>query len=344
MSISQNHGEELMSLHERLSRRGWLRLGTGSALTLHWLGSAVAVADAADGHGPRFGAVADCQYADAPTAGTRHYRASPEKLRAAVDEWNTMPLDFVIHLGDFIDRDFDSFDRVLPILGACRAKTYHVLGNHDYSVADPRKGQVPEKLGLGRTYYQFACRGWRMVVLDGNDISLHAHVADSPAHKSAWAMLDDRKEKKAPNAQTWNGAVGPQQLDWLTATLGQADQAGEKAIVFCHFPVFPPNEHNLWNDQEVIERLESHRSVVAYFNGHNHAGNYAQRRGIHYVTLEGMVETADTSAYGVVEAGPQRVRVAGRGRVPAREFAPRAASRVGSGREAGNRLSFVSKP
>jgi hypothetical protein len=38
--------------------------------------------------------------------------------------------------GDFIDRDFESFDVVGPIFNKLRMPKYHVLGKHDFSVED----------------------------------------------------------------------------------------------------------------------------------------------------------------------------------------------------------------
>ena len=48
-----------------------------------------------------------------------------------VKELNTHDLKFVIHLGDFIDRDYDSFDKVLPIYQTLKMPAYHASGNHD---------------------------------------------------------------------------------------------------------------------------------------------------------------------------------------------------------------------
>ena len=62
-----------------------------------------------------FGAIADCQYCDADTGGVRFYRNSPAKLEAAVKHLNTLDLKFTVHLGDFIDKDWESFDVVGPI-------------------------------------------------------------------------------------------------------------------------------------------------------------------------------------------------------------------------------------
>ena len=106
----------------------------------------------------RFGAVADCQYCEA-TSNVRKYSLSPKKLTACVEHYNKMELSFVVHLGDFIDRDFSSFDKVVPIYNQLKAPHYHVLGNHDFSVADDKKALAPAKLGLKQRYYDFTRKG-----------------------------------------------------------------------------------------------------------------------------------------------------------------------------------------
>mgnify|MGYP001177300952 CR=1 FL=1 len=78
----------------------------------------------------RFGAVADCQYCK-ETSAVRKYNLSPQKLTACVEYYNKLDLAFVVHLGDFIDRDFESFAKVTPIYNRLKAPHYHVLGNHE---------------------------------------------------------------------------------------------------------------------------------------------------------------------------------------------------------------------
>ena len=56
--------------------------------------------------------------------------------------------------------------------------------------------------------------------------------------------------------------------------------------------------------------------VAACFSGHNHAGNYGEKRGIYYVTLQGLVETPDTAASALVELYPDGLVVTGHGREP----------------------------
>lgn len=255
-----------------------------------------------------FGAIADCQYADQAET-TRKYRQSVQKLTDCVAALNQRELAFVVHLGDFIDKDWKSFDAVSPIFDRLKAPGYHVLGNHDFSVADEKKKNVPARLKMKSRYYDFTHGGFRFIVLDGNDISLIAYPKGSDAYKRAAAF---HRALKRPSP-TWNGALGDAQVKWLETTLAKADKAGEKAVLFCHFPIYPANNHNLWNDTKVAQIIDRHKSVVAYINGHNHAGNYGQQNGVHYLTLKGMVDTTE-SAYSVIEVYRDRLEVVGFGR------------------------------
>lgn len=258
-----------------------------------------------------FGVIADCQYCNVkvPKTAARQYALSPAKLTECVEQLNRLELRFVVHLGDFIDRDFKSFADVVPIYDMLKADRYHVLGNHDFSVADEYKAKVPAALGLKSRYYQFRYQGYRFIALDGNDVSLHAYPASDPLHKAAAEV-----HKKLPSGTpTWNGAIGQSQLDWLKNALGEAKRAGERVILFCHFPVYPENVHNLWNAAEVMAVVRENRSVVAYMNGHNHSGNYGRLANRHFVTFKGMVDTDDT-AYAVVNVHADRLEVKGFGR------------------------------
>ena len=90
-------------------------------------------------------------------------------------------------------------------------------------------------------------------------------------------------------------------------------------MLFCHFPVYPKNGHNLWNAATLTDLLARYPCVAAYVNGHNHAGNYGQSDGIHYLTLKGMVDT-EQSSYSVIEVYADRLVVKGFGRETEREL------------------------
>lgn len=257
-----------------------------------------------------FAVIADAQYADAPDRGARKYRLSPQKLQACVNHLNRLELEYSVHLGDFVDRDFASFGVVGPIYRQLGAPGYHVLGNHDLWVADEQKAAVPSELGMPARYYDFALHGWRFVVLDGNDLSFHAYPEGSPRYLASMRYY----EQRGLSAPRWNGALGAEQLAWLERVLRDAERAGERVVVFSHYPVYPEDEvHNLWNDDDVIGLLESFDVVAAYFAGHNHAGNYGIRQGIHYLTFKAMLDTEETS-YAVVRAHEDRLAVTGFGR------------------------------
>jgi manganese-dependent ADP-ribose/CDP-alcohol diphosphatase len=305
---------------EMITRRQAARMLASGALVAVATDRGTARETMQENSGFAFGVIADAQYCDAEPAGTRYYRASPKKLAKCVESLNQMDLAFVIHLGDFIDRGIGSYNGMTSIYNRLEAPHYHVLGNHDFAVEEANLDDVPRMLGLRERYYCFRTNGWRFVVLDGNDLSLFARRKGSREHDKAQSLYAELKNRHAINAQTWNGAVGEAQRTWLDQQLTEADKSNERVVVFCHYPVDPENPHNLWNDREIVRVLGSHRSVVAFMNGHNHAGNYAEKDGIHYVTFPGMVETASTTAYAVVHVNADDLRVTGYGRTPSRRL------------------------
>jgi 3',5'-cyclic AMP phosphodiesterase CpdA len=306
-----------------MNRRELLRcLAAGGAAA--WFGSGrwSAAAESAGAKNPAlsFGIISDVQYQDIPPQNKRSYRDSLKKLEQCVEEFRGLKPDFIIQLGDLINGEFASYDAVLPICDKLPSPLYHVLGNHDLAVETENKAKVlarlgPDRLGEGKGWYDFTRAGWRFVVLNGNDISLAAPGAEE--RKAAEAMLADLRKRKAENATVWNGAVGPRQLEWLKKTLASAAAAGEKAIVFCHFPLLPGGNSTLWNAAEVIAALDAGTCVVAYISGHVHSGDYVENGGIHYLTVKGMVEN-DPTAFALMEVLPDSLRETGFGREPGR--------------------------
>lgn len=262
------------------------------------------------------GIIADCQYADQPNRNLRQYRLSTKKLQSSVDTFNRIDLDHVFHLGDFIDTNAVSFDSVAPVLSSLKAPYTHVLGNHDFSVADTLKDQIPSILGLQERYFRKDLKGWRFLILDGNDISTYAYNSGSEAD-------DFSRQVKAdfyPELPGWNGAIGNEQLNWLKTELDSAESLGLPVILLCHFPVYPPDPvHQLWNSGAVLDLIAGYRCVKAWLNGHNHAGNYGMRKGVHFITFTGMVDTGE-NAFSIIEISQDKLVVKGYGREPDREL------------------------
>lgn len=269
----------------------------------------------------RVGLMADAQYADLDPVGTRYYRASLGKLRQAIDHFNGQELDFCVHLGDLIDKNWSSFDDVLKPVAASRHRLYQLLGNHDFAVLDAEKPKVPGRMGIPKRYFAFEKGGFRFVALDTTEVSTYAHPQGTPPYQAATAELERLKAAKLNNAQSWNSGVGEAQIAWFETQCREAAAAGQKVIVFAHHPVFPAgNVHNAWDTEQILAAIDRHRNVVAWFNGHNHHGAFGVRDGVPYVTMHGMVETPESNAYAVAAIHPDRLILTGHDREPSREL------------------------
>jgi manganese-dependent ADP-ribose/CDP-alcohol diphosphatase len=271
--------------------------------------------DGSQGQKPLFsiGIIADVQYADYVSAGTRYYRSSPGKLREAVKTFKKDSVDFIVNLGDLIDKDFGSFKPILNIIDSSGIKTFHVTGNHDYSV-DPRlKKRIPVLSYSKEGYYSLMHKNFRFIFLNGNEISTYASKNKKDA-KKAEDYIVSLKSSGEKNAIDWNGGVSSAQIAWLASQLNDATLKNEKVFIMCHFPVFPENEHNLLNYREILSLLEKYSNIIAWFNGHNHSGNYGNFNLIHFITFKGMVETEKTNSYATIDVYKNKLWIKGYGR------------------------------
>lgn len=299
-----------------INRRTVLKAGAAAALFAPFAGFTVTRAAAQDAPLFRFGIVADPQYAPVVPnlKANRYYANSLWKLSEAIAAFNKEDLQFVATLGDIIDRHWESYNHILPLYDQLKHEHFFLVGNHDYDVAPEYLTSVLRTTGLEKAYYDFPGGGYRFIVLDGNDVSIFAPPKDDPRREVAAKRLEELKATGAPNAQSWNGSLGDDQFAWLETTMKTSQAAGEKAIVMCHYPVFPPNEHNLWDSQRIVDLLTGFDNFVAYFNGHNHAGNYGEVNGKHFFNFKGMVDTPTETAFSVVEVYADRIEIRGVGR------------------------------
>jgi len=242
------------------------------------------------------GIIADCQYCDCDIKWNRYYRKSPERLKEAVTELNTHDLAYTIHLGDFIDQKFKSFDSILPTWNSLKSTSYHVLGNHDFEVADSLKSKIFEKLNLKKRYYSFEQDNWKFIVLDGNDLSVYGAL-DSLKIKETAILFDKIKKDSLSYAKPYNGGIGKTQFKWIEQEIINAKD--KNVALYCHFPLLPIANDNLWNTVELQQLLEKYNNVKVFLNGHNHDGDYVYKNKIHYLTFKAMVNSADSSAYAI---------------------------------------------
>jgi predicted phosphodiesterase len=258
--------------------------------------------------------MADVQYANRENHGTRYYRSSLKKLTEAVDMFNQEKTDFVVHLGDFINDSYESFDTLNSITGKLKMPLYHVVGNHDFEVEDDKKGNVLNALKLKNDYYSFEKKNWKFVVLYGNDISLIANAQKSSEYKIAKEIFDSLKAEGAPAAKPWNGTLSKEQINWMKKELSDAVRKKQKVILLCHFPLYPDGSPQiLWNPPTIRKIVEGCPNVKAYLNGHVHVSQYFLKNKIHYVSFKGMVEKEE-NAFAIVSVFKDHLEIKGYGK------------------------------
>jgi alkaline phosphatase len=244
--------------------------------------------------------VTDIHYADRERSGTRYYRDSMQKLREAIAEFNRADLDFVIELGDMKDTTKDSAAE--PTMGFLRdierlfqsfdGPVYHVLGNHDMDCISKEEflaATTNAGRANGRSYYSFVVKNTRCIVLDAN-----FNLDGNPYSRGNF---------------DWTKAMIPQEeLEWLEQEL--AAHSKQPTLIFVHqmLDSFSTVSRKLCvsNAEKVVEVLERNEQVLAVIQGHHHPGHHSHRAGIHYLTLNGMIEKSapEHNSYAIVEVMP----------------------------------------
>lgn len=271
-----------------------------------------------------FGLMTDVQYADAAPEGERHYRESVLKLKAAVADLSKAGLPFSLHLGDVIDRDFSSFGTILPLFAPLGHPVRHLLGNHDYTVAEEAKGRVVSTLGMPADYYAFRSSGVKFVMLDTNDVSTYKNPEGSAADLEAEAAMKKLTEAGANNAKPWNGGLSAKQLAWLEKELTESGAAKEPVIVCGHHPLLSEGGLQAWNNREILALIERHPCARAYLCGHHHAGDEVVSKGVPYITFKSILHEPGVTSYAVIRLFKDRLVIEGRGREKSREVPLRA--------------------
>ena len=220
----------------------------------------------------RFGMVTDMHYADKDTRGSRHYRKTLEKLKAAAVEFKKAKPAFVVELGDFIDRapevevELGYLKRIHQDFAKLPGDKHYVLGNH--CVDTLTKEEFLGAVGQEKSYYSFDEGGVHFVVLD------------------ACFLKDDTPYGR--NNSRWDDANFPEhELDWLAKDL---KQTRNKTIVFTHQRMDTEGAHAVNNADAARKILEEAGNVLAVFQGHSHKNDHKVINGIHYCVHRAMVE------------------------------------------------------
>lgn len=267
----------------------------------------------------KIGLIADPQYADKDTRGSRFYRNSLDKLDSAVSAINREEVDFTVMLGDLVDAGPKDLAPALLRLEKLKEPVYNILGNHDY--VDVEDGaHLYKSYKMPNPYYAVEKGEWLFILLNTNELSEYSTRAGS-GQREAWKNLNDvLKTEKRSNDQPWNGGISITQLKWMEKQLRKAQSASKKVIVFTHHPLYPENGLEALNNREILTLIEKYSVVKAVISGHHHPGNFASYKGIPMITLEGMIETSDENAYGVLELDEHQLDLHGEGRMTSRKI------------------------
>ncbi|WP_051558695.1 metallophosphoesterase [Allorhizobium undicola] len=268
--------------------------------------------------GLRLGIIADPQYADLPPdAGmNRYYHKSLDKMRQAIELFNSRNLDLVILLGDLIDRGEQHFQPALDVLATCRHECLLLPGNHDFAIAPQLRQGVYARFAMPARYYSRSLQGIRLLVTDGCEVSTFATQPGSAQQEEARRQLVRLRAERALNAHDWNAAMSESQIEWLKRQLDEAGRAGEKALVLGHYPLHPFTDHCLWNGKEVASMLAAHPAALAHFSGHDHRGGYGQLGTMPFITFCGMVDGEAETAFAIATVTAQALTIEGFGRQP----------------------------
>ena len=267
----------------------------------------------------RFGLIADVQYCNCDTNGTRFYRNSLSKLESAVTDLYNQQAEFTINLGDLVDRNPEDLDAVVDRQKLLNSKVYNTLGNHDYEGVDDNK-KLYKKLGLRNDYYSFKKRGWRFIVLNTNEVASYSNIRGTSKEQELTIMLDNIRKRNGNNGKAWNGGISGRQMEWLKKLLQNADKKNENVLIFTHHPLYPAEGYTALNDVEILETISLFSNVRGVISGHHHVGAYGVYKGIPCITLEGMVETEKENAYAVVDIYEGKLVITGMNRAKSYEF------------------------
>jgi len=254
------------------------------------------------------GMFADAHYADRAMKSNRYYRESLAKVEQCVSEFNRVSPDFVIQLGDFVDKgesvaiELNYLEQVESKYERFEGERHYVLGNHD--VATFSKEQFISNCGVEKNYYSFNKKGFHLVILDA-------------------CYNKDESDYRAGNFHWTESYIPSREREWLEADL----QATEKKVIaFVHQRLDDEKDpHGVKNAQEIRKIFEESGNMLAVFQGHDHRGAYNSINDIHYYTLPALVESSglENNAYAVVQIWLDgSINIKGFGKLESQELSP----------------------
>ncbi len=180
---------------------------------------------------------------------------APARLDAFLSAMRKVKPDALVQLGDFA---YPS-EKNLPLINRfndAHKVPLHVVGNHDTD-SGFKLNQVIEVWKMPAAYYAKVVKGYRLIILNGNEKGSPTYTKGYPAY------------------------IGPEQTAWLRKELADSR---EPVIVISHQPL--AGEASVDNAAEIQQILtDAKDKVVLAINGHTHVDAVHYIHEIPYLTI-----------------------------------------------------------
>lgn len=204
---------------------------------------------------------------------------------------------FIVQLGDLIEdgndaeEDLANYISGIRAFAACNIPVLHLLGNHEQVSLNYE--QLCRAAGLESLHYSREIEGYKQICL----------FSHSKAHTDIY--------------------VDEQQLRWLEQQLKDAEKP---CLIFIHHPIDEQDlQGSFWFEKypdycfvqhrkRIRELLEDSGKVLAVFNGHVHRNYFSTINGIHYFSLQSLVErmpgvNQPSESYALIELNRDQIMV-----------------------------------
>lgn len=203
----------------------------------------------------KFAQLTDIHYTvSGTTESGRDVSKSQIALQAAIIRLNASDVDFVVFLGDNIDKSTtENLEGFMNIVKDLKKPYYMIIGNHDAHKAS----------GMSKEDYIKIIKKY-----NPNQFSKNSYFYFHPTPEIVAIFMDGT----ANTVPTAHGNFNKTKLAWLEKLLKKNKNG--KAVILQHYPLIEPSDnpsHNVLNKATYLELLKNHDNVASISSGHYHA-------------------------------------------------------------------------
>lgn len=221
-----------------------------------------------------FAVASGTQYSAETNPANKNYTLGSKVLRGFVDRVNENEYDFVVFLGDNIDKsNTKNLYSFLNAIKNIKTPYYLVMGDQD----------VHKISGLSKQdYLQAVIENSKYQTKKENSYVFYPN-------KELMVIVLDNVSSAMPST---HGAFTEKTLKWLDTTLIKNKK--KKVIIFQHVPYVEPYEkysHSLLEKTDYAAIIRRHTNVLAIISGHyNQDYMIKDEKGLYHITAPAMVE------------------------------------------------------